>query len=123
MVSRLGASESGKHLRRVWSAHLHPILPLLHSTLILPHTAFGKTFDAFPSSNHQEKNQRLSVKQCVADMAPAKPAPAYAKDEKVLCFHGPLLYDAKITELRRIDPRDAKMGWEYKVHYKGWKNT
>ncbi|KAB8346235.1 hypothetical protein FH972_023280 [Carpinus fangiana] len=56
-------------------------------------------------------------------MAPARSAPGYSKDEKVLCFHGPLLYDAKITELRRVDPKDARQGWEYKVHYKGWKNT
>lgn len=122
-MPRLGASESGKHLRRVWSAHLHPYCPLHHPTLVLPHTAFGKLFDAFPSSGHLEKKKKYSDKPYIANMAPAKPAPAYAKDEKVLCFHGPLLYDAKITELRRIDPRDAKMGWEYKVHYKGWKNT
>ncbi|KAK8077891.1 MRG-domain-containing protein [Apiospora saccharicola] len=63
-------------------------------------------------------------------MAPSKqaPLPPFAKDEKVLCFHGDLMYEAKITDLRSasdhantnpqtIKPDDA----QYRVHYKGWK--
>jgi mortality factor 4-like protein 1 len=64
----------------------------------------------------------------------------YGKDEKALCFHGELLYEAKITELRRSDAKDPKSPFEYRVvslvpiliyqttantsfqHYKGWKN-
>ena len=36
-------------------------------------------------------------------MAPSKNAQAlpYAKDEKVLCFHGDLMYEAKIIEIRQ----------------------
>lgn len=47
----------------------------------------------------------------------------YSKDEKVLCFHQELLYDAKILEVRLKDPSDKKSPHEYLVHYKGWKNT
>lgn len=63
-------------------------------------------------------------------MAPPKqaPGPPFAKDEKVLCFHGDLMYEAKITDLRSasdhsntnaatIKADDA----QYRVHYKGWK--
>lgn len=54
-------------------------------------------------------------------MAPSKPQPNYDEGEKVLCFHGPLLYEAKVTEVEYIDPKDKKLGFKYKVHYKGWK--
>ncbi|KAI9707896.1 MAG: Esa1p-associated factor [Bogoriella megaspora] len=55
-------------------------------------------------------------------MAPTN-APAYSKDEKVLCFHHELLYEAKVTDTRPVDQNDKKSGHEYRVHYKGWKNT
>ncbi|KAL9089082.1 MAG: hypothetical protein Q9165_005895 [Trypethelium subeluteriae] len=55
-------------------------------------------------------------------MAPAN-APAYAKDEKVLCFHHELLYEAKVLESKAVDPTDKKTSYQYRVHYKGWKNT
>ncbi|KAJ5637697.1 Chromatin modification-related protein eaf3 [Penicillium lividum] len=47
----------------------------------------------------------------------------YAKDEKVLCFHHDILYEAKILDLRHKDASDKKSPFEYLVHYKGWKNT
>ncbi|KAF3387330.1 Chromatin modification-related protein eaf3 [Penicillium rolfsii] len=47
----------------------------------------------------------------------------YSKDEKVLCFHHDILYDAKILEVRHKDANDKKSVLEYLVHYKGWKNT
>ena len=55
-------------------------------------------------------------------MAPANPA-LFAKDEKVLCFHHELLYEAKVLDTRLSDPSDRKSPWEYRVHYKGWKST
>ena len=55
-------------------------------------------------------------------MAPA-PQPAYAKDEKALCFHHELLYEAKVLDYRHADAADKKSPFQYKVHYKGWKNT
>ncbi len=57
-------------------------------------------------------------------MAPSSSSgPAYAKDEKVLCFHGELLYEAKVLDSRIKDPNDKKDGYMFRVHYKGWKNT
>lgn len=57
-------------------------------------------------------------------MAPAQSTQAmYAKDERVLCFHGELLYEAKVLEAKAKDPDDKNGGHKYRVHYKGWKNT
>lgn len=57
-------------------------------------------------------------------MAPAAaPEPTYRRDEKVFCFHHELLYEAKVTGVRPNEGDDAKTGFQYKVHYKGWKNT
>jgi mortality factor 4-like protein 1 len=51
------------------------------------------------------------------------PSPVFSPDEKVLCFHHELLYEAKILDHKLQDPSDKKGGFLYKVHYKGWKNT
>ena len=57
-------------------------------------------------------------------MAPAAGNPAaYAKDEKAFCFHHEFLYEAKVLEVRRSDNKDKTSPHEYRVHYKGWKNT
>ena len=57
-------------------------------------------------------------------MAPSSSSsPAFIKDEKVLCFHGELLYEAKVLDHKAKDPNDKKDGFMYRVHYKGWKNT
>ncbi|KAF2277594.1 mortality factor 4-like protein-like protein 1 [Westerdykella ornata] len=57
-------------------------------------------------------------------MAPAAaPEPLFRKDEKALCFHHELLYDAKVLDVKPLDEDDKKSGFQYKVHYKGWKNT
>lgn len=53
----------------------------------------------------------------------SKQAYVYEKDEKVLCFHGQFLYEAKILDLAPTDPKDKKSAYKYQVHYKGWKNT
>lgn len=42
----------------------------------------------------------------------------YAVDERVLCWHQDLVYEAKVLEVKR----EAETP-EYYVHYKGWKNT
>ncbi|KAL2352065.1 MRG-domain-containing protein [Cryomyces antarcticus] len=54
---------------------------------------------------------------------PSASGPAYAKDEKALCFHHELLYEAKVLDSKAVDPSDKKTSYQYKVHYKGWKNT
>jgi len=57
-------------------------------------------------------------------MAPASSTQLiYQKDEKVLCFHLELLYEAKVLDYKVKDPNDKKDGYMYRVHYKGWKNT
>ena len=55
-------------------------------------------------------------------MAPARQSASqpFAKDEKVLCFHHEMLYEAKILD---IQPAEEGEGFQYKIHYKGWKNT
>lgn len=52
-------------------------------------------------------------------MAPAKAMAPFAKDERVLCFHHEMLYEAKVLDSRATDSGS----WQYKIHYKGWKNT
>jgi hypothetical protein len=47
----------------------------------------------------------------------------FQKDEKVLCFHHELLYEAKITEYKHFIENDKNSPFQYQVHYKGWKNT
>ena len=60
----------------------------------------------------------------IAIMAPAAaPEAAFRKDEKVFCFHHELLYEAKVLEVRPVEGDEKKNGFEYRVHYKGWKNT
>jgi mortality factor 4-like protein 1 len=55
-------------------------------------------------------------------MAPQKQAPSpFQKDERVLCFHLEMLYEAKIMDV--MAPETSENGWLYKVHYKGWKST
>lgn len=55
-------------------------------------------------------------------MAPSKQekAPPYSKDEKVLCFHGDLMYEAKIMEVK-VEPGKKVEDAQYRIHYKGWK--
>ncbi|KAF9390557.1 Esa1p-associated factor [Podila verticillata] len=49
----------------------------------------------------------------------------FEANENVLCFHGPLLYEAKIlkTDWRVLDPPHGEEGPCYLVHYRGWKQT
>lgn len=55
-------------------------------------------------------------------MAPSS-QPYFQKDEKALCFHHELLYEAKVLDVKQVDPNDKKSAYQYKVHYKGWKAT
>ncbi|KAL2132373.1 hypothetical protein VTI74DRAFT_3883 [Chaetomium olivicolor] len=55
-------------------------------------------------------------------MAPQKQAqPPYQKDERVLCFHMEMLYEAKILDIKPAE--GGADGWQYKIHYKGWKSS
>ncbi|EPQ30979.1 uncharacterized protein PFL1_01168 [Pseudozyma flocculosa PF-1] len=50
----------------------------------------------------------------------------YAESEKVLCYHGPLIYLAKILKAEKWtgdDNATHQVGPHYLVHYDGWKKT
>lgn len=58
----------------------------------------------------------------------------YEPDEKVLCFHGPLIYQAKVRahtltqillaeEWKGDDNQNGAVGPHFLVHYQGWKKT
>jgi mortality factor 4-like protein 1 len=50
----------------------------------------------------------------------------YAVNERVLCYHGPLIYEAKILKMETWDETTTKadsIGPHFLVHYKGWKQT
>ncbi|EKM51282.1 uncharacterized protein PHACADRAFT_102885 [Phanerochaete carnosa HHB-10118-sp] len=55
----------------------------------------------------------------------AQPA-TFQVNERVLCYHGPLIYEAKILKSEHWDEQNTKngeVGPHYFVHYKGWKQT
>lgn len=41
--------------------------------------------------------------------------PRFQEGERILCFHGPLIYDAKCLKVRKTNGID-----EYLIHYAGW---
>ncbi|KAJ1999182.1 Esa1p-associated factor [Coemansia thaxteri] len=50
----------------------------------------------------------------------------FRPNERILCFHGPLLYEAKVVKAEMwdgTDPDTPEPGPHYFVHYKGWKQT
>ncbi|KAF7293148.1 MRG-domain-containing protein [Mycena chlorophos] len=52
----------------------------------------------------------------------------YSTGESVLCYHGPLIYSAKILKTQeptegQPDAITGQPGVQYFVHYKGWKTT
>ncbi|KAI6085617.1 MRG-domain-containing protein [Hypoxylon rubiginosum] len=55
-------------------------------------------------------------------MAPSRQnqAPPFAKNEEILCFHGDVMYEAKILEVSN-KPGQKQEEITYRVHYKGWK--
>lgn len=42
----------------------------------------------------------------------------FNESEKVLCFHGPLLYEGKILHIRK--DLDSTGETFYRIHYNGW---
>ncbi|KAI8374028.1 MRG-domain-containing protein [Choanephora cucurbitarum] len=47
----------------------------------------------------------------------------FNENEKVLCYHGPLIYEAKILERNWMEDDPELTGPYYFVHYKGWKRS
>ncbi|KAF8621715.1 hypothetical protein AX15_007575 [Amanita polypyramis BW_CC] len=51
---------------------------------------------------------------------------SYSVSERVLCYHGPLIYEAKILKTDNFTEATTTTGFigpHYFVHYKGWKQT
>ena len=50
----------------------------------------------------------------------------FTQNERVLCYHGPMIYEAKILKIDNWDEtstRTGSIGPHFFVHYKGWKQT
>jgi len=50
----------------------------------------------------------------------------FVPNERVLCYHGPLIYEAKVMKVKVFDDNNnvvSAAGPHYLVHYKGWKQT
>lgn len=53
-------------------------------------------------------------------------AQTFTVNERVLCYHGPLIYEAKVLKVDNWDENTTQsgiVGPHYYVHYKGWKQT
>ncbi len=56
----------------------------------------------------------------------AMAAQSFAVGERVLCYHGQLIYEAKVLKAEVWDERKTQSGMtgaHLYVHYKGWKQT
>lgn len=50
----------------------------------------------------------------------------FQPNERVLCYHGPLIYEAKVLKAEvwnEQNTRTGEVGPHFFVHYKGWKQT
>jgi mortality factor 4-like protein 1 len=48
----------------------------------------------------------------------------FTLNERVLCYHGPLIYEAKVLKVEIWEETAARLGGpHFFVHYKGWKQT
>jgi len=59
-------------------------------------------------------------------MSTAAQPSTFAPNERVLCYHGPLVYEAKVLNTVTVDETNTTTGYvgaHYFVHYKGWKQT
>ncbi|KAL5514060.1 hypothetical protein ACEPAG_2821 [Sanghuangporus baumii] len=54
------------------------------------------------------------------------PTTEFAVNERVLCYHGPLIYEAKVLKVENYSESTSpsgRIGPHFFVHYKGWKQT
>ncbi|KAJ7076036.1 MRG-domain-containing protein [Mycena belliarum] len=87
-------------------------MDLIRSLLVI---IMARFFQVFPTDHHGFLWAAMS-----------EPPPAYNTGEVVLCYHGPLIYVAKILKTQSVDDKHTitgKEGTHYFVHYKGWKTT
>ncbi|KAI0781567.1 MRG-domain-containing protein [Irpex lacteus] len=60
------------------------------------------------------------------NLTASTPPASFSINERVLCYHGPLVYEAKILKSEHWDESNTKngeLGPHFFVHYKGWKQT
>lgn len=119
-------SSDARHHRRTTAAthHIHP--------QITPKTQLHQHQPTYPPLLVSSVPNRLDCcsltlvetpTQTIKMPPTSRTQPLYAIGEKTLCFHGPVLYDAKVVESRQTDESDRKSPWEYFVHYQGWKKS
>jgi hypothetical protein len=85
------------------------------------------------TSNAANANANAANSTFSASAAAALGAPGgggadveYSLHERVLCYHGPLIYEAKVLRVQNMKEPSALTGYtgmHYYVHYKGWKHT
>merc|ERR1719356_2384972 len=51
----------------------------------------------------------------MADKSEPEEQPRFLEGEKILCFHGPLIYEAKI---QKVETKNKQT--KYFIHYHGW---
>lgn len=51
---------------------------------------------------------------------PPAAKPKFTENEKVLCYHGPLLYEAKCVKSKKATSGANAGEYQYFVHYQGW---
>lgn len=56
-------------------------------------------------------------------MSSKEPVFTFAADEKVLCYHGPRIYEAKIKEVRTVVCESGAKEPNYFVHYANWNKS
>ena len=85
----------------------------------------GLKLKAFNSS-HSESCARINLLAFHKQSDDAMSAVSFSPGERVLCYHGPLIYESKILKGEVWDEANTKLetvGPHYLVHYKGWKQT
>lgn len=86
------------------------------------------SFPLTPSRKYDMASTTTSTPLAGATTAAAAPPPSFefAQNERVLCYHGPLIYEAKVLKVANVDETTSITGVtgpHYFVHYKGWKQT
>ncbi|XP_062499587.1 mortality factor 4-like protein 1 [Corticium candelabrum] len=51
------------------------------------------------------------------------PKVKFQDGEKVLCYHGPLIYEAKCMKTQSGKEKDVEKGTKFLIHYNGWKKS
>ena len=72
------------------------------------------------------KTRERSVSSTSTTTVTAMPVMEFAVNERVLCYHGPLIYEAKVLKVENFGESNSpsgRIGPHFFVHYKGWKQT